>query len=46
MISVSNLKKNYGDIQALKGISFDIKQGEFFGLLGPNGAGKTTTYPL
>ena len=46
MISVSNLKKNYGDIQALKGISFDIKQGEFFGLLGPNGAGKTTTISI
>lgn len=43
MLSVSNLKKNYGPIQALKGISFDIKEGEFFGLLGPNGAGKTTT---
>jgi ABC-2 type transport system ATP-binding protein len=46
MISVSNLKKNYGNIQALKGISFDIKQGEFFGLLGPNGAGKTTTISI
>ncbi|MFA4936460.1 MAG: ABC transporter ATP-binding protein [Candidatus Methanoperedens sp.] len=46
MISVSNLSKKYGTIQALKGISFDIKQGEFFGLLGPNGAGKTTTISI
>jgi ABC-2 type transport system ATP-binding protein len=46
MISVLNLSKNYGAIQALKGISFDIKQGEFFGLLGPNGAGKTTTISI
>lgn len=46
MLSVSNLKKNYGTIQALKGISFSIKQGEFFGLLGPNGAGKTTTISI
>lgn len=46
MISVSNLSKNYDAIQALKGISFGIKQGEFFGLLGPNGAGKTTTISI
>ena len=46
MISVSNLKKNYESFQALKGISFDIKEGEFFGLLGPNGAGKTTTISI
>lgn len=43
MITVTDLKKTYGNITALKGISFSIKQGEFFGLLGPNGAGKSTT---
>jgi ABC-2 type transport system ATP-binding protein len=46
MISVSNLSKSYDGVQALKGISFNIKQGEFFGLLGPNGAGKTTTISI
>jgi len=46
MISVSNLTKSYGAAPALRGISFDIKQGEFFGLLGPNGAGKTTTISI
>jgi ABC-2 type transport system ATP-binding protein len=43
MITVEHLKKTYGTHPALKGISFSIKQGEFYGLLGPNGAGKTTT---
>ncbi len=45
-VSFSNVSKTYssprGDFRALKGVSFDIEQGEFFGLLGPNGAGKTT----
>src|SRR5687767_7252917 len=46
MITVRDLKKSYGNVQALKGISFSIRPGEFFGLLGPNGAGKTTTISI
>ncbi|MBC8479072.1 MAG: ABC transporter ATP-binding protein [FCB group bacterium] len=42
-VETVNLRKNYGDFQALKGITLSIPQGSFFGLLGPNGAGKTTT---
>ncbi len=41
-IRIDNVKKCYGSLQALGGVSLDIAQGEFFGLLGPNGAGKTT----
>src|ERR1700743_405156 len=43
IITVNNLVKNYGDFTAVKGISFEVYEGEIFGLLGPNGAGKTTT---
>jgi len=43
ILEVQNLIKKYGDFAAVKGISFDIKEGEIFSLLGPNGAGKTTT---
>ena len=43
---VKELKKNYGDFQAVKGVSFDIQEGEIFSLLGPNGAGKTTTISM
>jgi len=46
LVSVQNLHKHYGDLAALRGISFDILQGEIFGLLGPNGAGKTTTIEI
>jgi ABC-2 type transport system ATP-binding protein len=46
IISVKNLKKNYGEFEAVKGISFDVKRGEIFGLLGPNGAGKSTTLEI
>ena len=41
-IRIDNVKKRYGALQALGGVSLDIAEGEFFGLLGPNGAGKTT----
>ena len=46
ILEVKNLAKNYGDFTAVKGISFDIKEGEIFSLLGPNGAGKTTTISM
>jgi ABC-2 type transport system ATP-binding protein len=43
MITIKNLSKSFGEIEALKNIIFNINEGEIFGLLGPNGAGKTTT---
>jgi ABC-2 type transport system ATP-binding protein len=45
-ISVHGLRKSYGDYEAVRGISFEIAEGEVFGLLGPNGAGKTTTIEI
>ncbi len=45
-ISVQGLTKSYGEVQAVKGIDFEIHTGEVFGLLGPNGAGKTTTVEI
>ena len=46
IIQVKELFKSYDDFEAVKGISFDVMEGEIFGLLGPNGAGKTTTLEI
>jgi ABC-2 type transport system ATP-binding protein len=46
VLQVENLTKRYGDVEAVRGISFAVEEGEVFGLLGPNGAGKTTTIEI
>ncbi len=46
VISVSGLTKKYGEVEAVRGIDFDVARGETFGFLGPNGAGKTTTIKI
>jgi ABC-2 type transport system ATP-binding protein len=45
-IVVNDLRKSYGDVRAVDGVSFEVQEGEFFGILGPNGAGKTTTLEI
>ena len=46
MIAVKEISKSFGEVRAVKGISFSVEQGEIFGFLGPNGAGKTTTISM
>jgi len=46
MVEVRDLRKSYGSVEAVRGISFEVGRGEVFGLLGPNGAGKTTTVEI
>ena len=45
-IEVKDLRKRYGDVEAVRGVSFEVAEGEVFSLLGPNGAGKTTTVEI
>ena len=45
-IEVSDLRKSYGQVEAVRGVSFSVERGEVYGLLGPNGAGKTTTVEI
>jgi ABC-2 type transport system ATP-binding protein len=45
-IVVNDIRKSYGDVRAVDGVSFEVEEGEFLGLLGPNGAGKTTTLEI
>jgi len=46
IVTVEGLRKSYGDLRAVDGISFAVESGEIFGLVGPNGAGKTTTWEI
>jgi len=46
VLRVENLVKRYGDVEAVRGVSFSVNEGEVFGLLGPNGAGKTSTIEI
>src|SRR5690349_24625575 len=45
-IAVRDLRKSYGEVEAVRGVSFEVSRGEVFCLLGPNGAGKTTTVEI
>lgn len=46
VISVAELRKSYGSVEALKGVSFDVREGEVFGVVGPDGAGKSTLFNI
>ena len=46
IVSVRNLKKSYGKVNALRELSFDVEEGEIFGIIGPDGAGKTTLFRI
>jgi ABC-2 type transport system ATP-binding protein len=46
MLTITQVSKSYGDVQALKDLSLTVQAGEIFGLLGLNGAGKTTTFRM
>jgi len=46
IIAVRDLRKTYGSLHAVDGVTFSVRAGEFFGILGPNGAGKTTTLEI
>ena len=46
MVSVKNIKKSYGKVEALKGVSLEVGRGELFGIIGPDGAGKTTLFRI
>ena len=45
-VSVENIKRSYGKVEALKGLSFEVDKGEIFGIIGPDGAGKTTLFRI
>src|SRR5499425_2239221 len=45
-LSVVDLRKNYGAVEAVRGLTFEVRPGEVFGLIGPDGAGKTTTFQI
>jgi ABC-2 type transport system ATP-binding protein len=45
-VAVHDLKRAYGTVEALKGLSFEVKEGEIFGIIGPDGAGKTTLFRI
>src|SRR5262245_63417282 len=46
LLEVADVRKSYGRLEALRGVSFAVEEGELFGLLGPNGAGKTTSIKI